>query len=83
MMTGDDSVHICTVQHASYCRHKTFLFLDPDREFAGAPDGLAVPHPDLVFAIGRHGATLFSQCGYPSHQIVTTGSPRYDQDDQA
>ncbi len=68
----------CAVQHASYSHEKTFMFLDPEREWQGAPDGCAVPHPDLVCAMGTLGQELFRECGYPSERVLLTGSPRYD-----
>ncbi len=67
------------VQHASYCSEKTFLFLDPELEFTGKPDGYAVPHADKVFAMGDLARELFLQCGYRADQVVVTGSPRYDR----
>ncbi len=68
----------CAVQHASYSHEKTFLFLDAEREWRGAPDGCAVPHPDMVCAMGALGQALFLECGYPQDRVVLTGSPRYD-----
>lgn len=66
------------VQHASFCREKTFYFLDPALEFRGEPDGRPVPVPDRVFAMGRLSAGYFLECGYPAERIVSSGSPRYD-----
>ncbi|MFZ5447611.1 MAG: hypothetical protein ACOZFS_03115 [Thermodesulfobacteriota bacterium] len=66
------------VQHASYNHEKTFLFLHPALEFQGQPDGCAVPHPDLVCALGPLGRELFLECGYSPEQVLSTGSPRYD-----
>lgn len=68
----------CAVQHASYCRDKTFLYLHPSLEFRGDPDGCAVPHPQRVFAMGDLGRALFLECGYREDQVQVTGSPRYD-----
>lgn len=68
----------CAVQHASYNHEKTFLFLHPSLEFHGEPDGCPVPHPDYVCAMGTLGHALFRECGYPSNQVLLTGSPRYD-----
>jgi hypothetical protein len=68
-----------TIQHASYCSEKTFLFLDPELEFRGTPDGCAVPHPDYVLAMGTLPRELFLQCGYDDSQVLLTGSPRYDR----
>src|SRR5207244_1348750 len=67
------------VQHASYCSEKTFLFLDPEIEFRGRPDGAPVPHPDQVMAMGTFAQELFLKCGYAPDQVKTTGSPRYDR----
>ena len=66
------------IQHAGFCREKTFYFLDPALEFRGEPDGRAVPTPDLVFAMGEMTRKHFLACGYPSERVLTTGSPRYD-----
>lgn len=68
-----------TIQHASYCSEKTFLFLDPELEFRGKPDGCAVPRPDYVLAMGAFARELFLECGYAPEQVLVTGSPRYDQ----
>lgn len=68
----------CVTQHASYSHEKTFLVLDPAREFRGEPDGLACPHADLVCAAGELGRTLFLESGYESAAVTATGSPRYD-----
>ncbi len=67
------------VQHASYCSEKTFLFLDPEIEFRGRPDGAPVPHPDQVMAMGTFAQELFLKCGYAPDQVKATGSPRYDR----
>ncbi len=67
------------VQHASYGPGKTFLSLHPEKEFATQRDGQSVPHPDRVCAMGEFGARLFRRCGYAQHQILRTGSPRYEQ----
>jgi len=67
-----------TIQHASYSHEKTFLVLSPEREFNGTPDGCAVPHPDVVFAMGEYGRSLFLECGYADDRVVATGSPRFD-----
>ena len=66
------------IQHASYSHEKTFLFLDPSREFRGEPDGCPVPHPDYVCAMGLFSAALFRECGYPADRVLLTGSPRFD-----
>lgn len=75
---ADWSTVRCIVQHASYCHEKTFLRLDPVIEFDGKPDGHAVPHADIVCAMGRLGKRLFEECGYAPDDVVLTGSPRYD-----
>ena len=66
------------IQHAGFCREKTFYFFDPALEFRGDPDGRAVPAPDLVFAMGEMTRKHFLDCGYPCERVLTTGSPRYD-----
>lgn len=66
------------VQHASYNHDKTFLFLDPVREFQGRPDGCPVPCPDYVCALGSLGQELFEECGYPKERVFLTGGTRYD-----
>lgn len=66
------------IQHASFCREKTFYFLDPALEFRGEPDDRAVPVPDLVFAMGRLPAGYFRECGYPAERVAESGSPRFD-----
>lgn len=66
------------VQHAIYGHEKTFLALHPRLEFGGEPDGCGVPHPDYVCAMGTLGRQLFLECGYGEHQVLSTGSPRYD-----
>lgn len=66
------------VQHASYCHEKTFLVLDPDREFGSAPDSLACPTADAVSTAGELGRQLFLESGYASQAVAATGSPRYD-----
>ncbi|MBI3693960.1 MAG: hypothetical protein HY238_03850 [Acidobacteria bacterium] len=67
----------CAVQHASYNREKTFLFLDPSLEWRGEPEGCVVPHPDYVLPSGELGTELFLQCGYPLHRVLTAASPRH------
>lgn len=67
-----------TIQHASYGHEKTFLVLDAAREFRGEPDGLPVPTPDRAYAMGRLGASLFRESGYPADRVRLTGSPRFD-----
>lgn len=66
------------VQHASYNHEKTFLFLDPVREFKGEPDGCGAPCPDCICAMGGLGKELFEECGYPEEQVFLTGGTRYD-----
>jgi surface carbohydrate biosynthesis protein (TIGR04326 family) len=66
------------VQHASYNHEKTFLFLDPVREFQGQPDGCRAPCPDYVCAMGSFGKELFEECGYPEERVFLTGGTRYD-----
>ena len=66
------------IQHASFCREKTFYFLDPALEFRGEPDGRAVPVPDLIFAMGGIPAGYFQDYGYPRERVIQSGSPRYD-----
>jgi hypothetical protein len=66
------------VQHASYSRGKTFLALHPKKEFAPQRDGQAVPCPDSVCAMGQLGYRLFRACGYAQHQVLLTGSTRYE-----
>lgn len=68
----------CAIQHAGYSHEKTFLWLDPQREWRGESDGCAVPHPDMVCAMGTLGQALFRECGYPDDRVLLTGSPRYD-----
>ena len=68
-----------TIQHASYCSEKTFLFLDPELEFRGKEDGCAVPHPHSVLAMGPFPRDLFLECGYDEGRVIVTGSPRYDR----
>lgn len=68
----------CTMQHAGCARDKTFYYLHPDIEFAGQPDGCAVPHPDRVFVMGSLGRQVFLECGYKHAQVVMSGSARYD-----
>lgn len=66
------------VQHASFCRQKLCVLLDPELEFNGKPDGQAVPVPDHVFAMGSAALKAFGECGYPPARVHMTGSPRYD-----
>jgi surface carbohydrate biosynthesis protein (TIGR04326 family) len=66
------------MQHASYNRSKTYLAMHPEKEFAGADDGEAVPHPERVCAMGDLGRRLFLDCGYATEQVLATGSARYD-----
>lgn len=74
----DAGIRTAAVQHASFCREKTFYFFDPALEFRGEPDGLAVPVPDVVFAMGRLSAGYFRECGYAGERVIESGSPRYD-----
>jgi len=67
------------VQHASYSHDKTFLFFHPVVEFKGEPEGIYVPHPDLVFSMGEFGRQLFLECGYEAEDVILTGSTRYDR----
>lgn len=67
------------VQHGRYSIEKTFLFLDPELEFRGRPDGYPVPHPDYVLAMGTYFRGLFLECGYDRDHVVVTGSPRYER----
>lgn len=66
------------VQHAGACREKTFYYLHPRIEFAGEPDGVRVPTPDRVFAMGNLGREVFLECGYDTARVERTGSTRYD-----
>lgn len=72
-------VFCAAVQHACYNSEKTFLFLHPELELAGKPDGCKIPQPDAVCAMGELGLSLFSQCGYAPERVAMTGSPRYDR----
>ncbi len=74
----DAGVPSACVQHASYGTEKTFLFLDPELETRGAPDGLAAPVPARAFAMGALGRDHFLSCGYSAERVRLTGSPRYD-----
>lgn len=66
------------IQHAGVCHEKTFYFLHPKLEFAGEPDGVCVPRPHRVFAMGHLGRQIFLDCGYPSDCVRLSGSTRYD-----
>ena len=66
------------MQHASVCRDKTFYSFDPKLEFAGEPDGCAVPRPDHVFSMGAFGHEIFLEAGHSSDRVHLTGSARYD-----
>jgi hypothetical protein len=75
---GGNSTRSWSVQHASYSRGKTFLSLHPEKEFAIQRDGQAVPCPDRVCVMGELGYRLFRGCGYAQHQVLLTGSTRYE-----
>lgn len=75
---GSPETCLPTIQHASYNREKTFVVLDPKREFEGFPDGQKVPTPDLVFVSGLLGKQIFHESGFDEKQLFITGSPRYD-----
>ena len=66
------------VQHASYSREKTFLRLDPEKEYRGCPDNLSIPKPDYLFAMGQLGEEIFVENGFPKERIFATGSSRYE-----
>ena len=66
------------VQHATFSAEKTFYFLEAAREFRGEPDGLPVPTPNLVFAMGLKSREHFLSHGYPPERVLATGSPRFD-----
>lgn len=66
------------MQHASVSRELTFYALHPKIEFAGEPDGEAIPHPAEVFAMGDSGRRMFFQWGYSDDQVVATGAARFD-----
>lgn len=72
-----DAVH-GVIQHASYSREKTFGALDKEREFEGKPDGCAMPHADIFFAMGALGREIFAESGYPDDKMFLTGSSRYE-----
>jgi len=74
--SGDGTVTVA-IQHASYNRDKTALFLDPSRELLGQPDGQTIPHPTHVCVLGSLGQELFLACGYHPSRLTVTGSPRY------
>jgi surface carbohydrate biosynthesis protein (TIGR04326 family) len=74
---GVSTVHYA-MQHASYCREKTFILYDKDLELAGKPDGYGVPIPDYIFAMGTLGRDLFCESGISHDRILLTGSARYD-----
>jgi len=68
----------CNIQHASYNREKTFILIDPDREFHGIPDNHMMPTPDYIFAMGELGRTIFLENGFPVERVILSGSVRYD-----
>ncbi len=70
-----DSI-LCAMQHASYNREKCMYYIDPERDYAGRPDGIACPRPDYVFAMGELGKLLFEEAGFT--KVILTGSARYD-----
>jgi hypothetical protein len=67
-----------TMQHAGVCLEKTFYFLHPLYEMQGYPDGCAVPHPEVVFAMGELARSCFLSYGYSPEQVKMAGSTRYD-----
>lgn len=67
-----------TMQHASINKEKTYYYLHPQIEYLGQPDGLAVPHPDHVCAMGALGESLFREFGYAKEQVTVTGCARFD-----
>jgi hypothetical protein len=66
-----------SVQHAAYSPDKTFGLLDPERDLRGAPDGLAAPAPDRIFAIGESDRRFFEASGFPPERIEVSGGLRY------
>lgn len=78
MRAGSPGTLTAIVQHACFSADKTFYFLEPAREFRGEPDGLAVPTPDLVLAMGLKPREHFLSHGYPPERVRTTGAPRFD-----
>ena len=78
MRRGEPRALLTALQHPSFCREKTFYFLDPAREFRGEPDGRPAPCPDLVFAMGAQSREHFLSCGYTPESVILTGNPRYD-----
>jgi hypothetical protein len=66
------------MQHASYGREKTLGIVDADREFNGHPDNIALPAPDVIFAMGELGKEIFTEDGFPESRIFLTGSSRYE-----
>lgn len=75
---GRPEVTNITIQHASYCREKTFSQLDRVREYDGYPDNLPIPSPDYLFAMGEEGRAIFIESGLPPERVVLTGSSRYE-----
>jgi len=66
------------VQHACGSHETTFVLLHPEMEFHGKPDGVSVPQPHYVCAIGALARDLLLESGYPPERVLLTGSPRYD-----
>ena len=56
---------------------KTFNILDPKREFQGDPDGLPMPTPDYIFALGELGKRFLLKMDFPN-QVFLTGTPKYN-----
>ena len=75
---GSPETLFFAVQHCSYNREKTFNILDPKREFEGDPDGLAMPTPDYIFALGELGKKIFIENGFSPNQVFLTGTPKYN-----
>ncbi|MHB8108765.1 MAG: hypothetical protein ACYDHW_01890 [Syntrophorhabdaceae bacterium] len=75
---GYPEIKLATMQHASYCREKTFIRLEPEIEFHGNPDGYSMPTPDYVFAMGELGKKIFEEAGFPEEKVLLTGSSRYE-----
>lgn len=75
---GSPATVQCAMQHAGYCREKTFMVFDPSTEYGGDPDGCAMPKPEYLFAMGSLGKEIFMENGFSDSRVFLTGSARYD-----
>ncbi|MDC3234549.1 hypothetical protein OBB02_00720 [Candidatus Puniceispirillum sp.] len=78
--TGQSNKHSIRIamQHASRNEESTFFRCHPNKEYTVGVDKETLPKADYQFVMGRLGAKIMAESGYPEDRIKLTGSPRFD-----